>query len=90
MTELLSQAWSPGAGLFTSVPWMKMLVREEDDPFAVREQGAGILNSIDLANIWSCSFLATDDTGKVFADGRFEVSGRVDNSDIRGCSLLVT
>jgi hypothetical protein len=90
MTELLSQAWSPGGGLFKPMPWMKALVRDEDDPFVVREQGAGILNIIDLANIYSCSFLATEDTGKVFDDGQFEVSGRVDNSDIRGCSLLIT
>lgn len=90
MTELLSQAYSSGNGLFVPVPWMKVLVRNEDDPFEVEEQGAGILNIIDLANIYSCSFLATEDTGKVYANGNFEVSGRVDNSDIRGCSLLVT
>ncbi|HMH23724.1 MAG TPA: hypothetical protein VK563_18185 [Puia sp.] len=89
MTELLSQAWSGGQGLFEPVPWMKVLVRNEDDPFDIMEQGSGILNIIDLANIWSCSFLATEDTGKVYANGHFEVSGRVDNSDIRGCSLLV-
>jgi hypothetical protein len=89
MTELLSQAWSRGQGLFEPVPWMKVLVRSEDDPFGITEEGSGILNIIDLANIYSCSFLATEDTGKVYADGRFEVSGRVDNSDIRGCSLLV-
>jgi hypothetical protein len=89
MTELLSQAYSAGNGLFKAVPWMKTLVRNEDDPFDVREHGAGILNIIDLANIWSCSFIASDDAGKVHCDGSFEVSGRVDNSDIRGCSLLV-
>jgi hypothetical protein len=89
MTELLSQAYSAGNGLFKAVPWMKTLVRNEDDPFDVREHGAGILNIIDLANIWSCSFIASDDAGKVHRDGSFEVSGRVDNSDIRGCSLLV-
>jgi len=89
MTELLSQAYSSGGGLFEPVPWMKVLVREEDDPLAVKEEGAGILNIIDLANLYSCSFLATDDTGTVGPDGGFEVSGRVDNSDIRGCSLLV-
>jgi len=89
MTELLSQAYSPGHGLFQPVPWMKVLVREEDDPLTVKEEGGGILNIIDLANIHSCSFLATDDTGTVHPNGLFEVSGRVDNSDIRGCSLLV-
>jgi phenylacetate-coenzyme A ligase PaaK-like adenylate-forming protein len=89
MTELLSQAWSAGGGLFRPVPWMKALIRSEDDPFDLREEGAGILNIIDLANIYSCSFLATEDVGTVRTDGNFEVSGRVDNSDIRGCSLLV-
>ena len=89
MTELLSQAWSHGQGLFEPVPWMKVLVRSEDDPFEIGKEGSGILNIIDLANIYSCSFLATEDTGKVYAGGQFEVSGRVDNSDIRGCSLLV-
>ena len=89
MTELLSQAYSPGQGLFTCPSWMRMLVRTEDDPLEVQLQGEGILNVIDLANRWSCAFLATDDVGRIFPDGRFEVSGRVDNSDIRGCSLLV-
>lgn len=89
MTELLSQAYSPGHGLFTCPPWMRVLVRTEDDPLEIRSQGEGILNIIDLANCWSCAFLATDDVGRVFSDGGFEVSGRVDNSDIRGCSLLV-
>jgi hypothetical protein len=89
MTELLSQAYSTGHGRFRPVPWMKVLIRKEDDPFDINDEGEGILNIIDLANSWSCSFLATDDTGKLYADGVFEVSGRVDNSDIRGCSLLV-
>lgn len=89
MTELLSQAWSAGRGLFEPVPWMKTLVRNEDDPFDLQEEGTGILNIIDLANIYSCSFLATEDVGILRGDGFFEVSGRVDSSDIRGCSLLV-
>lgn len=89
MTELLSQAYSSGQGLFTCPPWMRMLVRTEDDPLEVRREGEGILNIIDLANRWSCGFLATDDVGRIGPDGRFEVAGRVDNSDIRGCSLLV-
>jgi hypothetical protein len=89
MTELLSQAWSAGGGLFKPVPWMKTLVRNEDDPFDLRTEGAGILNVIDLANIYSCSFLATEDVGTIRGDGFFEISGRVDNSDLRGCSLLV-
>ena len=89
MTELLSQAYSPGGGLFSCPPWMRMLVRTEDDPLEVRRQGEGILNIIDLANRWSCAFLATDDVGRIDPAGRFEVAGRVDNSDARGCSLLV-
>ena len=89
MTELLSQAYSSGGGVFKSVPWMRALVRNDDDPLVVEEEGEGILNIIDLANLYSCSFIATDDLGKVYADGSFQVSGRVDNSDIRGCSLLV-
>jgi hypothetical protein len=89
MTELLSQAYSAGGGVFGCPPWMRVLVRSEDDPLEVRTEGEGILNVIDLANRWSCAFLATDDVGRVYPDGRFEVSGRVDNSDIRGCSLLV-
>jgi hypothetical protein len=89
MTELLSQAYSKADGIFECVPWMKMLVRSEDDPFDVQKNGAGIMNIIDLANIYSCCFIATDDVGKIYEDGRFEISGRVDNSDIRGCSLLV-
>jgi Acyl-protein synthetase, LuxE len=90
MTELLSQAYSPGGGIFACPPWMKVLVRTEDDPLDVRMQGEGILNIIDLANRWSCAFLATEDVGRVLSDGRFEVGGRVDNSDVRGCSLLVS
>ncbi len=90
MTELLSQAYSKGEGIFTPVPWMKLLVRNEDDPKDVREQGRGIINVIDLANIYSCAFIATDDAGAVYPDGRFEIQGRIDYSDLRGCSLLFT
>jgi hypothetical protein len=89
MTELMSQAYSAGSGLFRCPPWMKVMVRREDDPLEVSIQGEGLLNIIDLANVWSCSFLATEDIGRIRPDGQFEVSGRVDNSDIRGCSLLV-
>ena len=88
-TELLSQAYSDGNGLFTCPPWMQVLPRAEDDPLETRLQGEGILNIIDLANVYSCSFLATEDIGRIHPDGRFEVAGRVDNSDIRGCSLMV-
>ncbi|MHA4807758.1 long-chain-fatty-acid--protein ligase [Flavitalea flava] len=89
MTELLSQAYSAGKGLFRPASTLKILVRKEDDPIDVANEGNGILNIIDLANLYSCSFLATEDMGTVYADGSFEVSGRVDNSDLRGCSLLV-
>lgn len=88
MTELLSQAYSKGDGLFRCPPWMRVLVRADDDPFAVTATGKGALNIIDLANVYSCSFIATDDVGEVYADGSFRVMGRLDNSDIRGCSLL--
>ena len=89
MTEMLSQAYSTGGGRFICPPWMKVLVRDEEDPMFVKTSGIGILQIIDLANIYSCSFIATEDMGKVFEDGSFEVWGRLDNSDIRGCSLMV-
>lgn len=89
MTELLSQAYSKGDGRYICPPWMKVMVRDEEDPLLVKNSGSGVLNVIDLANVYSCSFLATEDVGKVYEDGSFEVWGRLDNSDIRGCSLLV-
>jgi hypothetical protein len=89
MTELLSQAYSNGNGRFICPPWMKLLVRDEEDPLSIKESGRGILQVIDLANRYSCSFIATEDVGMVYEDGSFEVWGRLDNSDIRGCSLLV-
>lgn len=89
MTELLSQAYSKGEGVFNCPPWMKVLMRDEEDPFVVNHSGSGTINIIDLANIYSCSFIATDDIGKLNSDGSFEVLGRVDGSDLRGCSLLV-
>lgn len=92
MTELLSQAYSQGNGIFTTPPWMKVLIREEDDPFSVQDAGektvSGAINVIDLANIYSCSFIATEDAGKLHSNGSFEVMGRLDNTDIRGCSLM--
>ena len=89
MTELLSQAYSNGAGIFNCPPWMKVFLREEDDPFAVYSKaGRGVINIVDLANIYSCSFIATDDAGRLYDDRSFEVLGRIDNTDIRGCSLL--
>jgi Acyl-protein synthetase, LuxE len=89
MTELLSQAYSSGDGIYKPVPWMKVLVRDEDDPLSIRESGEGLLNIIDLANRDSCAFIATDDVAKINEDGSFEILGRMDNSDIRGCSLMV-
>ena len=92
MTELLSQAYSMGNGIFRCPPWMKVLLRDEDDPMLVHSSGniqqTGVINIIDLANIYSVSFIATDDLGSLYADGSFEVLGRMDNSDVRGCSLM--
>jgi hypothetical protein len=122
MTELLSQAYSRGNGIFHCPPWMKVLIRDEEDPFDIQSgvqssetvnglpapgsrlptqnsrlttqhsepvTKRGVINIIDLSNIYSCSFIATDDAGKLNADGSFEVLGRIDNSDIRGCSLMI-
>lgn len=88
MTELLSQAYSQGDGRFVCPPWMKVLVRDEEDPQAVKAAGKGVLNIIDLANTYSCAFIAVDDVGVIGSDGSFEVWGRMDNSDIRGCGLM--
>ena len=90
MTELLSQAYSKGNGIFITPPWMKVLIRDTEDPFQILENGkTGGINVIDLANINSCSFIATQDLGKSYADGSFEILGRFDHSDIRGCNLLL-
>lgn len=90
MTELLSQAYSNGDGIFECPPWMKILARDPEDALQFLPQGkTGGLNIIDLANINSCSFIATQDLGKVLPDGRLEILGRFDNSDIRGCNLLL-
>ena len=90
MTELLSQAYSKGNGIFYCPPWMKALARDPNDPRSVIcENKKGCLNIIDLANFNSCSFIATDDYGLVNTNGSFEVLGRFDNSDIRGCNLMV-
>lgn len=89
MTELLSQAYSHGEGVFHCPPWMKVMVRDEEDPLTIHTVPArGAINVIDLANIHSCSFIATDDAGSVYDDGSFHVLGRLDHSDLRGCSLL--
>lgn len=90
MTELLSQAYSKGAGIFHCPPWMKVLIRDTNDPLEILGPGqTGGINIIDLANVNSCSFITTQDLGKASKDGTFEVLGRFDYSDIRGCNLLV-
>ncbi len=90
MTELLSQAYSKGENIFYCPPQMKILIRDVNDPFSYLENGkAGGINVIDLANINSCSFIETKDLGKKHDNGSFEVLGRFDNSDVRGCNLLV-
>ena len=89
MTELLSQAYSRGGGLFQTPPWMQVLLREPEDPLSyLGHEKTGGINIIDLANRYSCSFLATQDLGKSHADGTFEVLGRFDHSDVRGCNLM--
>jgi len=90
MTELLSQAYSNGDGLYTCPPWMKIKIRDIYDPFSYANDGiSGGINVIDLANIYSCSFIETQDLGKIHMNGQFEISGRFDQSEIRGCNLLV-
>ena len=90
MTELLSQAYSLGNGIFECPNWMNILIRDTEDPLTYVPVGkTGGINVIDLANINSCSFIATQDLGKKYPNNSFEVLGRFDNSDIRGCNLMV-
>ncbi len=93
MTELLSQAYSSKDGIFNCPPWMKILLRAADDPFDIlqieQEPMTGAVNIIDLANVYSCSFIATDDMGNLYPNGSFEILGRLENADIRGCGLMV-
>lgn len=88
MSELMSQAYTKADGNFACPPWMRLLVRDVNDPFDIQTDGRGAINIIDLANLHSCSFLATEDVGEVFQDGRFVIQGRMDASEIRGCSLM--
>jgi hypothetical protein len=89
MTELLSQAYSKGNGVFDCPPWMKILTRDTEDALTLQKPNkTGGINVIDLANLNSCSFIATQDLGKVDENGQFEIIGRFDNSDIRGCNLM--
>ena len=90
MAELTSQAYSAGRGVFRSPSWMRVQVRDVNDPFDRQGDGVrGGLDIIDLANRWSCAFISTQDVGRTFSDGSFTVEGRIDRSDIRGCNLLV-
>jgi len=89
MTELMSQAYAMSDGRYQCPPWMRVLVRDESDPLLIRESGSGILCIIDLANQDSCAFIETQDVGKVYDDGSFEVMGRLDSADLRGCNLLI-
>ena len=90
MTELLSQGYSKGNGIFETPPWMKILTRDTEDALTILDKGkTGGINVIDLANYNSCSFIATQDLGKVHKNNTFEIIGRFDNSDIRGCNLMV-
>jgi phenylacetate-coenzyme A ligase PaaK-like adenylate-forming protein len=90
MTELLSQAYSAGNGIFRCPPWMKVLIRDPYDPLHILPSGhTGALCIIDLANHWSCSFLATSDLGRLHTDGSFEILGRLDQAEIRGCNLMI-
>lgn len=90
MTELLSQAYSKGEGLFFCPPWMQVLVRDANDPFTYLPQGrTGGVNLVDCANLYSCSFIEVADLGRLHADGSFEILGRFDHSDMRGCNLLI-
>ena len=90
MAELTSQAYSSGEGLFRTPQWMRVLVRDVNDPFCILPTGSrGGVNIIDLANTHSCAFIETQDLGRSFADGSFSIEGRIDRSEIRGCNLLV-
>ena len=90
MTELLSQGYSKGHGIFQCPPWMKVFSRDTEDPLTIQNNNkTGGINVIDLANYNSCSFIATQDLGKIYDDNSFEIIGRFDNSDIRGCNLMV-
>ena len=90
MTELLSQAYSQGNGVFKCPNWMQVITRDPEDALSIQKHGkTGGVNIIDLANVYSCSFIATQDLGMSYADGSFEIIGRFDNSDIRGCNLMV-
>jgi MoaA/NifB/PqqE/SkfB family radical SAM enzyme len=90
MAELTSQAYSRGGNRFVTPPWMRILTRDLNDPFRLLPMGhRGGINIIDLGNVYSCAFIQTEDSGRVLDDGSFEIAGRIDKSEIRGCNLLV-
>ena len=91
MTELFSQGYSKHNGIFEPTPTMRVVTREVNDPLSIMSKNGalGVINVVDLGNLDTCSFVATDDLGRVYADGRFEVLGRLDNSDMRGCNLMI-
>ena len=90
MAELTSQAYSRGGNRFVTPPWMRILTRDLNDPFRLLPTGhRGGINIIDLGNVYSCAFIQTEDSGRVLDDGSFEIAGRIDKSEIRGCNLLV-
>ncbi len=91
MTELLSQAYSQGGGIFKCPAWMKVNARKINDPFQICDFGEnGILQITDLANVHSCCFIETQDIGRIYKDGTFEVLGRMDNAELRGCNLMIS
>ena len=98
MTELMSQAYSKGEGIFNTIPTMKVLIRELNDPLSIQDSLSkiplngrmGVVNVIDLGNLDTCSFIATDDLSRMYADGSFTILGRLDNSDVRGCNLMIS
>lgn len=89
MTELMSQAYSQGLGYYRCPPWMKVIIREINDPFTYLSGKVGGMNVVDLANFSTCAFIETQDLGKLIEKEQFEILGRIDNSDVRGCNLLV-
>ena len=90
MAELMTQGYSVGEGIFAAPPWMRVMVRDVNNPFKVLDRGRrGAINIIDLANLYSCSFIATQDMGIVYDNDTFRIEGRVTDADIRGCNLLV-
>ena len=89
MTELLSQAYSKKINEFQSPSWMKIMIRDVNDPLTITEDGSGAINIIDLANLYSCPFIATEDLGRINKNNTFGILGRMDYSESRGCNLMI-